>query len=818
MNISKNYGIVHGLSNEMKQLLLEAVVHLPVNIGIFCIDKNYNYLLFNELYENYIKNSFGVTVKLGDNYLETFSEYQDIVKEKATIDQALQGVKFDQIGHYYYKNKKHYYKDTYKPVTDKNGNIVGTIVYYRNITSKKKQELTWSVLLNISRKSQKTDDLKGFIADVRDELSKIIDTSNFFVALYNKERNRYSFPYYKDEHDNINIYEQYNLSDSSTDYVRQTGKILLLGDEKTKKMAKENHIKLYGTNSPSWLGVPLKTDNGVIGVLVIQNYKIANRYTAEDIDILTFISGHIANTIERKQSKEKLNKTARILKRAIKIARLGYMKIKKDSELIHLTEEICEILGLETDCMQMNFVEFNELIYKKDSKNFNEFIKKITKVDVLYEFEFRIVNKKTKQIVYLSVKAELLEHEYPLDSEINILAQDITNQHNDRLELKEAKEKAEKSDKLKGAFLSNMSHEIRTPMNAILGFSEFLTERNLPEENTIKYAKYISQSAKDLLQIINDILDIAKIEAGEIKIKKESFDLHQMLWETKLIFETTAINKKKSHIDFNLFNAIESEKLYINSDRVRLKQILINLLNNAFKFTLEGHIYFGYRIENEGRIEFFVKDSGQGIPEEKKELVFSRFGQLIDDKIMHPGGTGLGLSITKSLVKNLGGDIDFKSKMGEGTEFIFHLPYKTSGIKQEKEEYNIDPGSIRGKVLIIADQNALNRKLIGNLLKEYSPENEFIFAQNGKETLELAKEKKPDIIIANMEMPDIKSCDFVNAFRNLEEPINQIPLLALTSYVSEEKSQEALKMGISCYISKPYNFENIYTKIVKHLK
>lgn len=802
------------IPEDIKQRYLEAAMNLPVEIGIFAIDTDYRFVLFNKTYKDYIEKIFQKTVKIGDNYLDTFSQYQDIVKEKTTIDQALQGIKFDQIGDYYYKERKYYFKDTYNPVEDASGQVIGVVIHYRDITRNKRRELSRNALLNISQKAQEGEDLKDFIEHIRYELSKIIDTGNFFVALYNKDNNRYSFPYYKDKYDDINFFKQYDLSDSSTDYVRRTGEALVLDDHKARELESQNTIRLYGTHSPSWMGIPLKTEKGVIGVMAVQNYEKSNQYTKEDVETMTFISGHIAGALLRKNSEEKLKTTAKQLEHALDIAKLATVKIDLKEQNLQLSKEACRLFGLKSQTEHWPLDAFKDMLYVPDRKRFDALIGKIKGTGIIYSEEFRMVNQKTKEIIYVHAKAELSQTQYPLGMQINLLLQDLSQEHQDKLILQQAKETAERSDKLKSAFLANMSHEIRTPMNAILGFSEFLTNKDTPAGAVQKYAEYISKSARDLLHLLNDILDTARIEAGELKIKNETFDLHQLLDEIKMTFENQKKKINKENIDFQLIKKVEADKLYIKSDRIRLKQVFTNLLNNAFKFTAEGRIAFGYGMQSDERIEFFVKDTGHGIPEEKKDLVFSRFGQITDDKIMHPGGTGLGLSITKNLVEKMGGNIDFESQKDKGTKFIFDLPFITADMYESGNENGISVERITGKTFFIIEDNQLNIKLINDLFAHYTGGNTKIFVDPEESPEKQVYRLQPDFVLINMQYAN--ACETAE---NIRRSVGKnVPLIGLTNFADQQDVLEANRAGIDDLISKPYNFENFFGILYKYIQ
>lgn len=243
-------------------------------------------------------------------------------------------------------------------------------------------------------------------------------------------------------------------------------------------------------------------------------------------------------------------------------------------------------------------------------------------------------------------------------------------------ELLKAKEKAEESDRLKTAFLQNMSHEIRTPMNAIMGFSELLVKHYNNKPKLEKYSEIINRRCYDLLDIINDILDIAKIESGQLTAIQEECNLNVLFDELKAFFSEYQKRIGKQHIKFNLEAFSETSETIVVTDRVKLKQIFINLISNAFKFTENGTIEGGFTVDENRNLLFFVTDTGIGIPCDKQQLIFERFAQVEHDSSRIYGGTGLGLSIVKGLVNILGGEIFLESETGKGSKFSFTIPYK----------------------------------------------------------------------------------------------------------------------------------------------
>jgi signal transduction histidine kinase len=264
---------------------------------------------------------------------------------------------------------------------------------------------------------------------------------------------------------------------------------------------------------------------------------------------------------------------------------------------------------------------------------------------------------------------------------LKALDESLQNEHSSLLKLRDdkrllqqMKETAENADRLKTSFLANMSHEIRTPMNAILGFSDLLLKKEMPRDKTMEYLSVIHERGNALLRLINDIIDVSRIESNQLEIKKEVCNVRVLFSEIFNLHDKLRIQQGKEEVQLNLLPDRKSKSLVIDVDEFRLKQIVSNLLTNALKFTEHGHIDFGYEYLHDKEILFFVKDTGPGIPEEKQQVVFERFRQA-DEKIRYKyGGSGLGLAISKSLVEMMGGILWLESDPGQGSSFYFKLP------------------------------------------------------------------------------------------------------------------------------------------------
>ena len=382
----------------------------------------------------------------------------------------------------------------------------------------------------------------------------------------------------------------------------------------------------------------------------------------------------------------------------------------------------------------------------------------------------------------------------------------ITPQKEFELELIRAKNKAEESDKLKSAFLANMSHEIRTPMNAILGFSDLLSSPEYDEEEKTEFVNMIKSSGKLLLNLINDIIDISKIEAGELKIQPTTFPVATVLDETYNTFkqQLDRTGKKGVHLILNHRVAIEQSK--ITTDRLRLQQILTNLISNALKFTSNGEIEFGV-LHIEDHFEFYVRDSGIGIPDSKLEVVFERFRQADDSHTRLYGGTGLGLAITRNLTQLLGGKIWVESVEGHGTVFYFTLPAELefagteNMIQQTKHIGKVD---YHNKTILVAEDLETNHHLAGLMLKRLKCN--VIYATNGLIAVDIVSKSKVDLILMDIQMPEM---DGITAMKKIKSMGLHVPVIAVTAFAMLDEGQKYIDMGFDGFISKPFNIETL---------
>ncbi|MFC2104758.1 response regulator [Bacteroidota bacterium] len=385
------------------------------------------------------------------------------------------------------------------------------------------------------------------------------------------------------------------------------------------------------------------------------------------------------------------------------------------------------------------------------------------------------------------------------------------------IDLEIAKEKAEQSDKLKSAFLANMSHEIRTPMNAIIGFSNLLDEKEIGEENKTELVSHIIHNSNTLLHLIDDIIDIAKIEAGQLEISKKNCQINNILKE---LFETYSEKKKtlyKENVELIFKPGIENIDFTVYSDPLRIQQILINLIDNALKFTEQGIVEIGYTLEEEianPSIIFYVKDTGFGLSEEQQGQIFERFTKFENDKKKLYRGAGLGLAICKNITKLLGGDIWIESEPNKGSIFYFSIPYIKKTEKEIKFERSAkeDHYDWSGKTILIAEDEESNYRFLEMALSKTNVN--LLRANDGIEAMEKYQKNNINLILMDIKMPNMDGLEATRRIRKLDE---EIPIIAQTAFAMENDERISIEAGCNDYIAKPIKKPKLLELINKYL-
>jgi len=619
-----------------------------------------------------------------------------------------------------------------------------------------------------------------------------------------------------------------------------------IGLFRNKEESKQAFSELKTNHYIRFDDMPLQRSNGQ----KVEVEFVSNVYQVNNIDV---IQCNIMDISERKLTDRNLRESEELLSKTQQIAKIGSYKFNFNNDEIKWSDEMYNIFGVHKDLFLVTIESFLACIHPEDRDSLLSWIRQTTVGENREMLDFRIIKPggeirnlfgtgilqidpdgKPTQIIgsiqditeRKSAEQELRDNEIHLQEQnAEILAlnkgylalnaeitENLSRIKRMNKDLVIAKDKAEESDNLKSAFLANISHEIRTPMNAIMGFSELLTDRDLPEGKSIRYAQIIDASCNQLLTVISDIIDISKIEAGQVIIDNELINISTLMEEIHATYKKQVYPPKIKLVYDSKpgFRSVETE-----TDKNRVKQVLCNLLNNALKFTQEGEVRFGIDVK-EKFIEFYVQDSGIGIALKDQEIIFERFRQVENTKAHVYGGNGLGLSISKALVEKLGGKLTFNSDPGKGSTFRFSIPYTHNAITAEtaKNPKDSNPhGNWAGKTILIVEDDTSNHTYIEELLSVSKAKT--LHAWNGEKAIEMVKDN-PDIslILMDIKMPVINGD---NATRIIKKTNPKLPIIALTAYALNQDKAKALQAGFDNYISKPIHKEDLLELIAIYL-
>ncbi len=644
------------------------------------------------------------------------------------------------------------------------------------------------------------------------DLLKEAEAVAFFVINYN-----YDFEYFDNDFKNIFELEQYNLNFDNWLNCFSLEKIELIknyfSSADKKPFVKQLKIKTRNQNTKE---IFLKLNflkNKAIGVSI----EITNR-----IELL-----------EELRENQLFNK--KIIEQTSNII---YVFDVQKNKNIFINKDLRKVLGYKKDELYEDSLKtIMEIIHPDDLKQFEKYQQetKNWEKEYVHTFQMRLKANDGSWRWFFGKEKEFLRKNGKVQKTIGVLTEftEIYNYEKKLLEqnnqyqslneeyriqneqLKIAKEKAEENNELKNEFLHNLSHEIRTPMNGIIGFAELLNENPAPEKQKF-YSQVIFNSGKQLLRIIDDILEISRLETKQVDLKENKINLNSFLDEIFGIFDFRA---KQSGIPLYLTKKMSDAESNIIIDDAKLHKIISNLIDNALKYTNSGYIEVGNYLQD-NKIIIYVKDTGVGIPEEMKTAIFDRFRRAEDNLNKKNDGIGLGLSIAKENTQLLKGEITLKSKLDEGTTFKITLPYNKFYDKNEQEDFiennfNNQTDQEPAKILIAEDEE-INFVYIDLLIKNEFKNINIIHAKNGKEAIDIFKtEKNIKLIFMDIKMPLVNGFEATSEIKKINK---NIPVIALTAYTTEEDKQEAEKVGVDEFLSKPAEKSTIFSLIRKAIK
>lgn len=480
-------------------------------------------------------------------------------------------------------------------------------------------------------------------------------------------------------------------------------------------------------------------------------------------------------------------------------------------DIIYFNNELCYFLNINTQLLRKSKLsQVFKIDIKGELKNLD--IKSIAKESLLTEdkpilLHYNSGNANAQKCLTVFKSFDDGDSEYTLIK--------FYQQTNENL-LKIKNTDLLKQNLLKSSFLANMSHEIRTPLNSIIGFSELLQDEDNSKDDETLYLKLIVSSGKSLMQLINDIIDISKIESNQLNINKSRFDLNAFLDELLTSFIQEKQIREIYNININLSKGSSENELFIYTDQTRLRQVLSNLIINSLKFTDDGFIEFGYLVSPNKQLQFYVKDSGTGINKEVRSEIFDQFVQDMSTLNRNVKGSGLGLAISKSIIKLLDGKIWMDTESGLGTTFYFTIPVDDPDPESNNRhiDNNIYIPDYSNKTILIVDdieQNTAFLKSLFTLTKAKT-----IIARSGREAIDICEgDNSISIILMDIMMPELDGYDATLAIRKI---LPAIPIIMQTAFSSPDAQEKSFAAGASEYISKPINPQLLFKLIDKYLK
>jgi signal transduction histidine kinase/CheY-like chemotaxis protein len=515
---------------------------------------------------------------------------------------------------------------------------------------------------------------------------------------------------------------------------------------------------------------------------------------------------------------ETANFSLPVLSRVLDLAGIGYWIRSSEKETLWLSPSARDIMGIPVELISWD--SFRNIILPEDRAVFDKSVADNLQSGKKSELElkiarsegdareFRLINMEIATLPFKEGTAEVRQ--------VMGTVRDISRQDKLKRDLIRGREKAEDAGKLRNALLANISHEIRTPMNSIIGFSELLNIGNLPYDKRHEYVKTIKNQGIFILKMIDDLIELTRIETGRITIRKSPCNVDLMLQELVIIFSQYKKIQNKDFLDIRI-SLPQSPGIVIFTDSGRLQQLMTNLIHNSIKFTEKGWIEIGYKPTADQKIEFYVKDTGIGLSKELQKNIFSPFAEeeTVNAKQER---AGLGLTISKNLIKLLGGKIWVESELGQGSTFYFTIPLEevpeSYHVLAPDEETEIPSFTWKDKVILVAEDDEVNFRFMEVLLQDTGVQ--ILHASNGVQAVELCKSiTKIDLVLMDLKMPEMNGIDATRQIRLFNR---KLPIIAQTAFVLDSELQKCLDAGCDDHITKPIDIKEFLEKVDKYLR
>lgn len=674
----------------------------------------------------------------------------------------------------------------------------------------KNREMRQEIMHELTLALSTTNDLIELIDIIKAKVGKATNTRNLMLALYDRVKRRFKIPFVDEDQE---YFKTFPLGKTLNALVINRNRPVFYQEGEILKLSRQGKINLPNPVPKVWLGVPLQIHGKASGIIVVQDFDDEYAIHETDKALLKYVSVQIAVSIIQKQAEDENNKLLQAIEQnpgSVKITDL-------DGHIIYSNRRSTKMSGWDQ----------NELTGKLPNilnpvANDPELVKKIWAAlnqKGVWRGEFENKTKSNKSYWEYALISAIKNHSGKT-THYAYVKEDITKRKKIEQELLKAKKRAEESDKLKTTFLSNISYEIRTPMNAMIGFAEMLNSHEYSPLDHEQFIGMILENSKKLLATIDDIIDIAKIETGALKILSNQCSANKILYDNYYTFEKRKEKLGKEHIQLITKQYKENENLLFESDAQRINQVMWNILENAFKFTYEGIIEIGYTlIEQDGQqmIDFYVKDNAPKLPPGQGDAIFDHLAQNTDIYTNTSSGTGLGLAISRNIAHLMHGDIRYEANEGGGSTFHFIFPfvaYKQKEIIENKaDEDKNQEFNWPGKTIMIAEDEDSNFQLLDVMLRKTHATIKRTF--NGKQAVEFVKGGNDvDLVLMDVRMPVMNGYE---ATEYIKEFNPDLPVIIQTAYAMSGDRKNSFEAGCDDYLTKPIRATELYAILKRFL-
>ncbi|MDI1249758.1 MAG: PAS domain S-box protein [Lacunisphaera sp.] len=679
-----------------------------------------------------------------------------------------------------------------------------------DITERRRQQRVQDATYHVAQAVLAGGDLTTLFAELHRIVAGLLPARNLYVALLSPDGSLLSFPYFVDE-TVLTPPPTRKPGFGLTEYVLHTGRPLLTtADELTVLLRDHREYVPVGKPAALWLGVPLIIAGRAIGVIAVQDYANPAAYTEEDKRLLTFVASQAAAAVQRRQAEEALQRAERQYREMFENALEGLYQTTPDGRFLRANAAMARLLGYTSPAALVATVnDVGRQLYVEPGRR-AQFLELIRLSDSVPDFESEVVRADGSRL-RMSESVRAVRNAAGEISHFEGVAIDVTATHERARALREARDAADAANRAKSHFLASMSHELRTPLNGILGYTQILRRDPVLTAKQRDGVAIIHQSADHLLALINDVLDLAKIEAHKLELHPAEFDLPEFVRAVEGVFQPRARDK-----GLLLETAFAADlPPVVVGDAQRLRQIVFNLLSNSVKFTRQGGVIFS--VERAGdRIRFSVSDSGPGIAPEERPRLFEPFAQIGDHRL-HAEGTGLGLNISRGLVEQMGGVLQVESRAGWGSRFWFEVPLPVAtgaAVKPAAPARRIIGYAGRRRTILVADDNPNNARLMLDILEPLGFT--VITAADGLEAVARAKEERPDLALLDLRMPRL---DGFGAARAIAAawPKDPPKMIGISASAFEPDRAACLEAGCGEFLAKPFREEELLNVFERQL-